>query len=59
MFLCGEFFWYIRPMPDEAFAAAEWLLPKLLKDLSDAKVLPLKIAHLKHQEALRSLSFFK
>ena len=46
-------------MPEEPHPAAEWLLPKLLKDLSDAKLLPLKINHLKHQEALRSLSFFR
>lgn len=50
---------FLRPMPEEPHPAAEWLLPKLLKDLSDAKLLPLKINHLKHQEALRSLSFFR
>ena len=46
-------------MPDEPHAAADWLLPKLLKDLSDAKLLPLKINHLKHQAALRNLSVFR
>jgi len=47
-----------RPMPDEPLAAAEWLMPKVLKDLSDAKLLPLKIGHLKHQGALCNLTLF-
>ena len=45
-------------MPDEPIKAAEWLLPKLLKDLPDAKLLPLKLAHLKHQQALCNLPLF-
>ena len=47
-----------RPMPDEPLAAAEWLMPKVLKVLSDAKLLPLKIGHLKHQGALCNLTLF-
>ena len=45
-------------MPEEPVAAAEWLMPKVLKDLSDAKLLPLKIGHLKHQSALCNLTIF-
>lgn len=41
-----------KEMPDEPFAAAEWLLPKLLTDLSLSKTIPLKLSHMQHQQAL-------
>lgn len=43
-----------KEMPAEPVAAAEWLLPKLLSDLSASKTIPLKLNHLKHQQALCS-----
>ena len=43
-----------KEMPAEPIAAAEWLLPKLLSDLSSSKTIPLKLNHLKHQQALCS-----
>lgn len=39
-------------MPEEPFAAAEWLLPKLLVDLSTCRTIPLKLNHMPHQQAL-------
>ena len=37
---------------EDSFAAAQWLLPRLLQDVSNAKTYPLKLNHLKHQGAL-------
>ena len=46
----------LRPMPSDPYEAASWLMPKILKDLADAKLLPLKIGHMKHQDALCTLT---
>ena len=46
-------------MPDpleEPLAAARWLLPRLTTALTTAKILPVKLTSLKHQEVLRSSS---
>ena len=43
-----------KEMPEDMFEAAEWLLPKLLADLSVSKTIPLKLNHMKHQSALCS-----
>lgn len=45
-----------RTMPDlleDPLGAAGWLVTQLLKDLQTAKVLPIKLVNLKHQEGLR------
>ncbi|CAL1168784.1 unnamed protein product [Cladocopium goreaui] len=39
-------------MPEDPFEAAQWLLSRLLQDVSNAKTYPLKLNHLKHQGAL-------
>lgn len=44
-----------KEMPEDPFGALEWMVPKLLKDLSEAKILPIKLANLKHQDTLRHL----
>ena len=41
-------------MPDEVVPALEWMVPQLLKDLGQAKMWPVKLAHLKHQDKLRA-----
>lgn len=38
---------------DDPIKALEWMVPKLLKDLTEAKILPIKMANLKHQQKLR------
>jgi len=46
-------------MPDlheNAKGAVKWLVDKLLKDLQVAKVLPIKMASMKHQDVLRFLA---
>ena len=46
-------------MPDYnemPIAATHWLVDQLLKDLQTAKVLPIKMANMKHQDGLRSLA---
>lgn len=40
-------------MPDNCFEACEWLLPKITVALSDCKILPIRLQHLKHQVVLR------
>lgn len=40
-------------MPDNCFEACEWLLPKITVALSDCKILPIRLQHLKHQDVLR------
>ena len=50
--------WFLLRMPDQyerPIAATHWLVDKLLKDLQVAKVLPIKMASLKHQDHLRPL----
>jgi len=43
-----------KEMPlDDPIKALEWMVPKLLKDLTEAKILPIKMANLKHQQKLR------
>lgn len=41
-------------MEDDALGAAGWLVTQILKDLQNAKVLPIKIVNMKHQDGLRS-----
>jgi hypothetical protein len=41
-----------KEMPEEAFPAAEWLMPRLLTDLSVSRTIPLKLNHMQHQQAL-------
>ena len=43
-------------MPEALGEATEWLLQKLSGDLQGAKMWPLKLHALKHQEALRAAS---
>lgn len=43
-------------MPIDAWGACDWMLGKLLQDVANAKMLALKINHLKHQDQLRDLS---
>ncbi len=42
---------------DDPIKALEWMVPKLLKDLTEAKILPIKMANLKHQQKLRHFDF--
>lgn len=42
-------------MPEDSIGALEWMVPKLLKDLSEAKMFPIKLANVKHQDNLRHL----
>eukprot|EP00435_Cladocopium_sp_Y103_P011811 s2095_g3.t1 len=42
-----------KEMPDEVEPALQWMVPQLLKDLGQAKMWPVKLAHLKHQDKLR------
>lgn len=44
----------LRPMPTAPVAACEWLLPKLTSALTDCKIFPIRMQHLKHQEVLRN-----
>ena len=46
--MCGD----ARSMPEEPHAALAWLLPKLLDGLKEAKILPVMLATVKHQEKL-------
>ena len=41
---------------ENANGAVKWLVGKLLKDLQVAKVLPIKMANMKHQDGLRFLA---
>lgn len=43
-------------MPEEPRPQALWILNKLSGDLQNARMWPVKLAHLKHQEALSHLS---
>ena len=45
-------------MPDELRPRALWILNKLSGDLQGARMWPVKLAHLKHQEALSSLPHY-
>lgn len=42
-------------MPSHPIDACEWLLPKLTAALTESKILPIRLQHLKHQDVLRSL----
>ena len=42
-----------KEMPDEVVPALQWMVPQLLKDLTQAKMWPVKLASLKHQDTLR------
>lgn len=45
-------------MPGEPIPGMEWIVPKLLKDLTESKMWPIKLAHVKHQDTLRNLKAF-
>ena len=40
-------------MPEEASAAAAWVVAKIIKAMGEAKLLAIKLASVKHQEKLR------
>ena len=40
-------------MPEDPIEGLKWIVPKLLKDLTEAKMWPIKMAQVKHQETLR------
>ena len=42
-------------MPGETRPAAIWIMNKLTVDLQNAKMWPVKLANVKHQEALSTL----
>lgn len=44
-------------LEDDPLGAAGWMVTQILKDLQNAKVLPIKIVNMKHQEGLRSSAF--
>ena len=46
----------LRPVPEEPGEACAFYLGKILDALKEAKILPVMLAGLKHQENLRSLS---
>lgn len=40
-------------MPADPIEGLQWIVPKLLKDLTEAKMWPIKMMQVKHQETLR------
>ena len=40
-------------MPADPIEGLQWIVPKLLKDLTEAKMWPIKMVQVKHQETLR------
>ena len=40
-------------MPSEPIPGLQWLVPKLLKDLTESKMWPIKLTGVKHQDTLR------
>lgn len=42
-----------KEMPSDPIEGLQWIVPKLLKDLTEAKMWPIKMATVKHQETLR------
>lgn len=45
-----------KEMPADDIPAMGWLVPQLLKDLSHAKILPIRLSTVKHQDTLRPSS---
>lgn len=43
-------------MPDEPVPATMWIIPKLLAQLQEAKMWPVKLRNIKHQDALSPLA---
>ena len=41
-----------KDMPTEPIPGMEWLMPKLIKDLTESKMWPIKLASVKHQDTL-------
>ena len=41
---------------DEPVEAVKWMVQQLMKDLQEAKMWPIKMASMKHQDNLRSLA---
>lgn len=57
LFLIFCIYMFLRKeMPADDIPAMEWLVPQLLKDLSQAKILPIRLSTVKHQETLRPSS---
>ena len=48
-----------KEMPTEPIPGMEWLMPKLVKDLTESKMWPIKLASVKHQEALCTMMCIK
>ena len=46
-----------RPLPEDPGECCSVLLKKLTAALTESKILPIKLLHLKHQESLRILAF--
>lgn len=42
-----------KEMPADPIEGLQWIVPKLLKDLTEAKMWPIKMMQVKHQETLR------
>ena len=42
-----------KEMPADPIEGLQWIVPKLLKDLTEAKMWPIKMVQVKHQETLR------
>ena len=47
-----------KAMPDDPVEACKWLVPRLTAALSESKILPIRLQHLKHQEVLRNSACF-
>ena len=43
-------------MPEDPVARGQWAMEKLMTDLQQAKMWPVKLAHLKHQDALSNMA---
>ena len=40
-------------MPADEIPGLKWIVPKLMKDLAEAKMWPIKLSSVRHQETLR------
>ena len=47
-----------KEMPSDPVEGLEWVVPVLLRELTEAKMLPIKMASLKHQDKLRILEAY-
>lgn len=46
----------LREMPEEPIEGLKWVTDQLLKDLAEAKMWPVKMNAMKHQEALSAFT---